>query len=168
MSASRPPARRSAKPEGETTTKMTRCQLPLDPVTESELRDTTEELEQGLVRSWSKLEMEEVLQRLQRLDPGSTWDWDFDAGEEWARVLRDERASFFVWARGALVIAASWGPPCSEILERSKAIVVRVPEMDASCLSADRTTLVRFAGRNISDALDDRRFSADDLVWATI
>lgn len=168
MSASRPPARRSAKPEGETTTRMTRCQLPLDPVTGSELRDMTEELERGLVRSWSKLEMEEVLRRLQRLDPGSTWDWDFDAGEEWARVLRDWRASFFVWARGPLVIAACWGPPCSEVLERSKAIVVRVPEMDASCLSADRTTLVRFAGRNISDALDDRRFSADDLVWATI
>jgi hypothetical protein len=135
-------------------------------MTGNEMRDITEDLQRALARPWSKLELKDVLERLQGLDSGSSWDWDFDAGEEWARVLRHGRASFFVWTRGALVIAASWAPPCSDVLDET--MVLRVPDMEASCLAADRRTLVRFAGRKISEALDDRCFSADDLVWATI
>ncbi len=131
-------------------------------------RDITGHLQQGLARPWSTLDVQAVLARLQSLDSESAWDWDFDAGEDWARVLRDGRATFFVWARGALIIAASSGPPCSDALHGIDAIVLRVPDTEASCLSADRGTIERFAGRRVSEVLDDRCFSADDLVWATI
>lgn len=125
-------------------------------------------LDLAMTVPWNLERARRVLQRLAVQTEGATVDWDEGAGENWARVLVGTRVRAFVWMKGRLVIAAAVPEDVVAELHRERIVVLQVPDMDSECFCADRSAITGFAGRPISEALNEAQFSAEELVWATL
>jgi hypothetical protein len=95
-------------------------------------------------------------------------DWDREAGEDWARVIRDRQEEALVHMRGplALVRRSVSAPRVSGFPEHS---LIHVPDLAEPSLRADPAVLVAvFGARADEGSLATRQFSADDLYVSTV
>lgn len=101
--------------------------------------------------------------------PTATMDWDEGAGESWARFLVGDRVVAFVFMEAPLAILLDdiYEPLASD-LASSGCSSVRVASMESAILCSSRHAVLQLAGRPVSENFTHERFSAEDLVWATI
>ena len=95
-------------------------------------------------------------------------DWDQGAGENWARLIVNQRVVAFVHMQKPLVIVAAEVSGVADELRAMGVPTIMVPDVDTPFLHAERNLIAKLADRQISEVLDEAQFSAEDLVWATI
>jgi hypothetical protein len=134
--------------------------------------DVTSKLESFIAGKvgWQMEQGKELALAIARQFHGSL-DWDEDAGEDWARVLADDKVTALVCMTGPLVIVV--GGATAESLEEpddlGKAVpVIKVPEFDAVVLRCDADILHIAFGDLATPALDPNAFSASDLWFSTV
>ena len=95
-------------------------------------------------------------------------DWDRDAGEDWARVIRDRQEEALVHMRGplALVRRSVSAPRVPGFPEDS---LIQVSDLAEPSLRADPAVLVAvFGPRADEGSLAKGEFTADDLYVSTV
>ena len=113
-------------------------------------------------------ENQQLLRWLAAQLEGSTTDWDQGAGESWARVLVGGDVVAFLFMKAPIALIANVPESLISALSARKMAIIRVDQMDSESLCSDRGTVGALAERPLSDQFDHRKFSAEDLVWATM
>lgn len=131
-------------------------------------RNITDILERVLLTSFDVGQAELVLKWLASELEDSEVDWDQGAGESWGRVIAGGRVGAFVWMKGPLAIVVAPSEAIVKELGKREVAVIPAVDMDATCFTSERSVVEALAGRPVSDAFEHTRFSAEDLVWATI
>jgi hypothetical protein len=103
---------------------------------------------------------------------GLRCEWDVDAGDEWARLLKTSMVLAFLWVPGPLVIATSGHHDIDDEIERLIGMTVEqvnVAHMDSPVLSmrADAIQQVWPDREWPTGAIDCTAMSAHDLWYAT-
>lgn len=120
--------------------------------------------------SWSKGVFRDLLDELAGVLAGGSADWDYEAGEEWGRILVGGEVVALLWLRGAFAfLGLSHADSLSRALQAYPVQFEVVDDWDEARYKIDRLSLPRLSGRGqISDAFDPAGFSANDLWWATV
>jgi hypothetical protein len=110
-------------------------------------------------------------------DDETSIEWDAEAGEEWAFIIRESELCAALRAPTTSVAAIRFafvGSQCSglsfrRLLDRNKVTYVDVHDFDAEVFASSRVDLANFAyGRTLPESvLDPSCFAANDLIFVT-
>ncbi len=119
---------------------------------------------------WPRVAFLQLLERLAGGLPGSSVDWDSQAGEEWGRVLLRGEVVSLLWLRGAFAfLDVSHADVLSPILRNSSVHFEAVGDWEEARYKVDRRILIQLSGRGeLSEGFDPAAFSANELWWATV
>ncbi len=130
------------------------------------------DISQILIRSASQEQevtvLKSIFKKLLRRFPSSRIDWDSGDGEEWARCILGKECVAYVRAKSGVFIVVPVKNFDDQFGKNFNVEIVVVPSMGDSCLRAESSVVVAFAGREVSDNIDYDSFCADDLYWATV
>ncbi|MCP4548383.1 MAG: hypothetical protein GY835_18130 [bacterium] len=120
--------------------------------------------------NWNKGVFHDVLDKLAGAPAGGSIDWDYEAGEEWGRILVGGEVGALLWLRGAFAfLGLSHADVLSRVLQEYPVQFEVVDDWDEARYRIDRLSLLRLSGRGqVSEAFDTAGFSANDLWWATV
>lgn len=136
------------------------------------MRDITSEL--GLATSRPAPKGAALKFALRHLQLGSPTvvDWDEGAGEHWARIMIEEATIALVSMTRPFIIAITSSEAVATLVDLDASadsmVTIAIASTGAPLLCSTASAIAAFAGREISPALDVRKFSADDLMWATL
>jgi hypothetical protein len=132
-------------------------------------KDISSVLTDAASARWQNVKPMEVLQMIAaKAGPEADVDWDDGAGELWGCVLDATHVVGFVAMKMPLVVLTEEVLSLQGNLEELGVRVIIVPNMLDQVLTTTRDILQMVAGYPVSDAIDVRRFSAQELCWATI
>lgn len=135
-------------------------------------RDITGSLRQSELdsSSWSPSRARETLERLRAAFGEARLDWDEGAGEDWGRILVEQRAVVLVSMLVPLALVCGTVPaPVLAMLELEKVTALVSQRCDQREFASDLETLKRvFRRTEWSEAVDPHCFSANELWWVTV
>jgi hypothetical protein len=95
-------------------------------------------------------------------------DWDEDAGEQWARLVRGNAVVAMAWVSAPLLLVDAEHASDLAVLSVSE-LSILVTSLEAVEITANRERLFEvFGDRAHSVALESDCFSAEDLWYATV
>ncbi|MDP9074418.1 MAG: hypothetical protein M3N98_09655 [Actinomycetota bacterium] len=110
-----------------------------------------------------------MLERVVQAVKGSRADWDDDAGEEWGRILIGNLVIAYIHAGLPLVLArSSHSSYLKDATDDVDPIVIVVSDLRQPELSASEEVLQDLAHRQLTNAIDPKKFSAMDLWFASV
>jgi hypothetical protein len=129
--------------------------------------------------TWNADEFVDFLCSVRAALPSSHFDWDLDAGEEWARILNSDEVDGLIRApttvapchRFAFVRSGSCASALLRpLLEQVRVEVVELDDFELPTLSVRADNLAAFVGPNAppTHAFDPNRFSASDLWFVSV
>ena len=119
-------------------------------------------------QSWSPSESLASMEAMARASCAEI-DWDDFAGENWGRLLVDATVVALVFMHRRFVFVVDEHVASIAAVATAPTIVVAVPSLAASVLTADRDQLRSVFGPGAdSPALDTESFSADELWFCTV
>jgi hypothetical protein len=97
-------------------------------------------------------------------------DWSGQAGEEWARVLRETHALGYVWSHGPVAVGLRELVPILLDARLGDSVFVEVSSLDSPELSVDAVELEELLPgfRWPDDAVNPGAMTANELWWATV
>lgn len=134
------------------------------------MKDLTPTLRRAVYRTdiWSTDIASHVLSSLATAIPGSTVDWE-QGDEQWGRVVRSGDVVGYVHAAWPLVIILSALEECVNQLSLAlQCEVIVTADFADKVFCVEKTFLECMCARAVSDNIDYRRLSINDLWWATI
>lgn len=130
--------------------------------------DLTAALKRALLArsAWSKDRAERLACTLGESIAGSWIDWDTAAGESWARIMVGDAIGALVSVDLPLVVVRR---SLAQYVEADKDVeVVSVEDFDAKQYGIDDETVTALDLTVPRSQFDPRRFSVQDLWWATV
>ena len=120
--------------------------------------------------NWNKGLFQDLLDKLAGALTDGSADWDYEAGEDWGRILVGGEVVALLWLRGAFAfLGLSQADVLSRVLQEHPVQFEVVDDWDEARYRIDRLSLLRISGRGqVSEAFDPSGFSANDLWWATV
>lgn len=136
------------------------------------MKDLTEALKRALELrgDWSEGHIFSILECIARQDASFVTDWDVGAGEDWARVLHNDKMVAIVCAASPLVVINKEAKCIlNACLSMCSVVVEEVESMDKRQYCADLEVLEEaLCAHSLSELLCINRFSISDLWWATV
>jgi hypothetical protein len=117
--------------------------------------------------SWGTEQIRQVLECVGRTAPSGKIELDEEAGENWARVVLGSSVVCLLSVKCPLaIVIEQYLPRFSECV--SNVIVVSVRAMESEDYTASHETVRRLRGAEPPVEFNPRRFSMDQLWWATV
>jgi len=116
---------------------------------------------------WSEVLLRGALQCICGHIPGAIVQWDVEAGEDWARILSNGRVLALLRVDCPLALV---GKRDDDLTSNclSDVVVLSVESMQEPIFSGDRDVIQLLCSGPLTKEFDEKRFSIDELWWATV